>query len=93
MAYMPGFYCDAAATGDVYFMGQSPEGRMGIYHYSPVSRKLRAVILGGQKLGDGATLVQPYQVSVGPSGSFFFAAHVYANGVNSMAVYEAVPLP
>ena len=90
---LPGNFCDASPSGDIFFSGQTADGRTGMFHYSPVTRRLRAVLFAGQKLSDGATLIQPYQISAGPNGTFFFAAHVYSQQNNYLAVYEAVPLP
>lgn len=90
---LPGNFCDVSPAGEIYFAGQTSEGRIGIFHYSPVTRRVRAVLFTGQKLSDGATLIQPYQISVGPAGSFFFAAHVYSKQGSYLAVYEAIPLP
>jgi hypothetical protein len=93
-AYPLGLRCEVGATGEVVFLGQSSDGRPGLFHFTPKGNRASAIAYVGQQLGADLILINAYGLSLQNDGTFYFTAHVYsATGGYSMAVFEATPLP
>ncbi len=81
--------CTLAANGDAHCMAQTQDGGTGVYAH----RGARDVIVARSRdqLPGGEWLLMPLSVSSSMNGEVYFTADVFLNGVEALALYEAVP--
>jgi hypothetical protein len=81
--------CTLAANGDAHFMASTSDGGVGVYAHR--GAKDAIVARTRDQLPGGEWLIMPLSVSSSVNGEVYFTAYVWLNGVEALALYEAIP--
>jgi len=82
--------CTLSANGDAHCLAATQDGGTGVYAHRTDGRDL-IVARTRDQLPGGEWLIMPLSVSSSMNGEVYFTAHVWLNGVESLALYQAVP--
>ncbi|HLH16647.1 MAG TPA: Ig-like domain-containing protein [Bryobacteraceae bacterium] len=82
--------CTLAANGDVHCMVYTQDGGVGISAHRRSGADL-VVARSRDQFPGGEWLIEPLSVSSSASGTVYFAAHMYKDGNEFLALYQATP--
>lgn len=90
LSYYWGNEATLASNGDVHVMAETQDGLAGVYAHRVDGRDLVAARTR-DSLPDGEWLIMPLSVSSTATGDVYFTADVLLNGVETLALYHAIP--
>lgn len=81
--------CTLSASGDAHCQAATQDNGTGVYAHR--GGKDVIVVRSRDQLPGGEWLLMPLSVSSSMNGEVYFTADVFLNGVESLALYEAIP--